>query len=178
MLEQILESPFGCKEIKPVNPKGNKPWIFIGRTDAEAPILWPSNAKSWLIVKDPDVGKDRRQEEKGMTEDEIVRWHYWLSGHEFEQVLGDGEGQRSLACCSSWGHNESDTTERLKETTKLSAFSAVNTYMYMATHSSVLAWIIPGTGEPGGLLSMGSHRVRHDWGDLAAAYLKDKHFTK
>ena len=75
--------------------------------------------------------------------------------------LGDGEGQRSLACCSSWGHNESDTTERLKETTKLSAFSAVNTYMYMATHSSVLAWIIPVTGEPGGLLSMGSHRVGH-----------------
>ena len=88
------------KEIKPVNPKGNKPWIFIGRTDAEveAPILWPPDAKSWPIGKDPDAGKDWRQEERGMTEDEMVGWHHGLNGHEFAQTLGDGEGQGSLVC--------------------------------------------------------------------------------
>ena len=99
VLEKTLESPLDCKEIKPVNPKGNQPWIFIGRTDAEAaaPILWPLDAKSQLIGKDPDVGKDWRQEEK---ENEMVGWHHWLNGHEFDQAPGDGEGQRGLACCS------------------------------------------------------------------------------
>ena len=93
------------KKIKPVNPKGNPPWIFIERTDAEAeaPILWPPDVKSWLIRKDPDAGKDWRQEEKGTTENEMVGWHHWLSGHEFEQTLGDGEVQGSLACCGPWG---------------------------------------------------------------------------
>ena len=83
-----------CKEIQPVNPKGNQPWIFIGRTDAEAetPILRPPDAKNWLIRKDPDAGKGLRQKEKGMTEDEMVGWHHWLNGHEFEQAPGDGEG--------------------------------------------------------------------------------------
>ena len=86
MLEKILESPLDHKEIKPVNPKGNQPWIFIGRTDAEAetPILWPPDVKNWLIWKDPDAGKDWRWEEKGTTEDEVVGWHPWLNGHEFE----------------------------------------------------------------------------------------------
>ena len=100
-------------KIKPVNPKGKQPWIFIGRTDAEAetPILWPPDAKSWFIGKDPDVGKDWRQEEKGVTEDERVGWHHWLNGHEFEQTLGDNDGQESLVCCSSRGHKESDMTE-------------------------------------------------------------------
>ena len=95
----------------PVSPKGDQPWIFIGRTDAEAeaPILWPPDVKSWLIGKDPDVGKDWRQE-KGMTEDEIVGWHHRLTGHEFEQALGDGEGQGGLVCCSPWGHKELDMT--------------------------------------------------------------------
>ena len=85
VLEKTLESPLDCKEIKPVNPKGNQPWVFIGRTDgeAEAPILWPPDAKNWLIWKDPDAGKDWRQEEKGMREDEMVVWHHWLNGHEF-----------------------------------------------------------------------------------------------
>ena len=103
-----------CK-IKPINPKGKKPWIFIGRTDAEAeaPVLWPPDVKSWLIGKDPDAGKDRRQVEKGMTEDEMVGWHHWLSGHEFEQTLGDGEGQGSLECCSPWCCKDSDMTELL-----------------------------------------------------------------
>ena len=90
---------------RPVSPKRNQPWKFIGRTDAEAetPILWPPNVKNWLIWKDPDAGKDWRQKEKVMTEDEMVGWHHWLNGHEFEQTLGDGEGQGSLECCSPWG---------------------------------------------------------------------------
>ena len=86
VLEKTLESPLDCKEIKPVHPKGDQSWVFIGRTDAEAetPIIWPPDVKSWLIGKDPDAGKDWRQEEKGMTEDEMVGWHHWLNGHEFE----------------------------------------------------------------------------------------------
>ena len=112
---RLLKSPLGCKEIKPVNPKGNQFWIFIGRTDAEAeaPILWPPHEKSWLIGKDPDAGKDWRQEEKGVTEIETVGWHHRLNGHQFEQALEDGERQGSLACCIPWSHKELDTTERL-----------------------------------------------------------------
>ena len=115
VLEKTLESPLDCKEIKPVHPKGNQSWIFIGRTDAEAetPILWPPNVKNWLIGKDPDAGKDWRQEEKGMTEDEIVGRHHRHYGHEFEQALGIGDGQGCLVCCSPWGHKESDMTEQL-----------------------------------------------------------------
>ena len=115
ILEKTLESSLGYKEIKPVNPKGNQSWIFIGRTDAEveAPIPWPPDAKSQLVKKDPDAGKDWRQEEKGSTEDEMVGWHHQLNGHEFVQTLGDAEGQVSLACCSPCGHKESDTIERL-----------------------------------------------------------------
>ena len=118
MLEKIFESPLGCKEIKPVNPKGNQPWIFTGRTDSEVktPILWPPDEKKWLNGKDPDSGKDWRQEEKGMTEDEMVGWHHLLNGHEFEQAPGVGERQGSLAWCSPWGHKESDTTEQMKWT--------------------------------------------------------------
>ena len=112
MLEETLESPFSCKEIKLINPKGNQFWIFIGGDDAEAetPVLWPPAVKNKLIGKDPDARKDWR-EEKEKTEDEIVGWYHWLSGHEFEQALGDGEGQGNLACCSPWGPKESDTTE-------------------------------------------------------------------
>ena len=95
VLEKILESPLDCKELKPVNPKRNQPWIFIGRTDAEAEasILWPPDEKIQLIEKDSDAGKDWRQEGKGTTEDKMVEWHHWLNGHEFEQALGDSEGQ-------------------------------------------------------------------------------------
>ena len=101
-----------CKEIKPVNPKGNQPWIFIGRTDAqaEAPALWPPDEKSLLIRKDPDAGKDQGQEEMWVAEDEMIGWHHRLGGREFEQSLGDGEGQGSLVCRSPQGHKESDTT--------------------------------------------------------------------
>ena len=104
-----------CK-IKPVNPKGNQFWIFTGRTDAEAEasIPWPPDVKSQLIGKDPDAGKDWGQEEKGMTEDEMVGWNHWLfNGHEFEQALGDGEGQGSLVYCSPRGCKELDTTDQL-----------------------------------------------------------------
>ena len=101
-----------CKEIKPVNPKGNQSWIFIRRTDANTPILWPPDAKIWLIGKDPDAGKDWRQE-KGMTEDEMVGWHHRFNGHEFEQAPRVGDGQGSLGCCSPWGCKELDVTERL-----------------------------------------------------------------
>ena len=105
VLEKTLESPLDCKEIQPVSPKGNQSWIYIGRTDAEAesPILWLSDVKNIFIRKDPDAGKEWRQEEKGTTEDEMVGWHHWLDGHEFEQALGVGDGQGSLACYSPWG---------------------------------------------------------------------------
>ena len=103
VLEKTLESPLVYKEIKLVNPKGSQPRKFIGRTDAEVPILWPLEINSWLIGKGPNAGKDWRQEEKGMTEDEMVGWHHWLNGHEFEQTLGHTEGQVSLACSSPWG---------------------------------------------------------------------------
>ena len=111
MLEKTLESSLDSKEIKLVNPKGNQPWIFIGRTDAEAPILWPPDMKSPLTGKDPNAGKDWRQEVKGATEDDMVGWHYWLNVHEFEQSPGGGEGQGKLVCCSPWGHKKSDTTK-------------------------------------------------------------------
>ena len=112
VLEKTLESPLDCKETA-VNPKGNQSWIFIGRTDAEAeaPILWPPDAKNWLIRKDPNSGKDWRQEKKGTIEDEMVGWHHWLDGHEFEQPLGVGDGQGILLCCK-----ESDMTKQLNWT--------------------------------------------------------------
>ena len=119
VLEKTLESPLNSKEIKPVNPKGNHSWIFIGRTDAEAktPLLWSLDVKNWLFGKDPDARKDLRQQEKGMSEDEMVGWHHQLNSHEFEQTLGDTEGQGRLVCFSPWGCKETDTTERFNNTT-------------------------------------------------------------
>ena len=116
--EKTLKNLLDSKAIQLVNPKGNHSWIFIGRTDAEAeaPVLWPPDVKNWLIGKDPDAGKDWRQEEKGMTEDEMVEWHHWLDRHEFEQAPGVANRQGSLVCCSPWGHEESDTTEQLNWT--------------------------------------------------------------
>ena len=118
VLEKTLESPLECKEIQPVHPKGNQSWIFIGRTDAEAetPILWSPDVKNWLLGKDPDARKDWRWEEKGTPEDEMVGRHHWLSGREFEQALGVGDGQGNLTCCSPWGLKESYMTEQLKWT--------------------------------------------------------------
>ena len=118
VLEKTLEIPLDCREIKLVHAKRNQSLIFIGMTDAEAEalVLWPPDAKSWLIRKDPDAGKDRRQEEKGTTENEMVGWHHRLNGHEFEHPPGVGDGERSLECCSPSGHQESDTTEWLNWT--------------------------------------------------------------
>ena len=123
--EKTLESPLDCKEIKPVNSKGNQPWIFIGRTDAEAetPILWPPDVKNWIIGNDPDGRKYWRQK-KGSTEDEMIVCHYRLDGHEFEQAPGVDDGQGGLVCCSPWGHKELDTTERLNWTELKSLTSA------------------------------------------------------
>ena len=113
VLEKTRNSPWDSKEPKPVHPKGNQSWIFTGRADAEAPILWPPDAKNGLTGKDPGAGQDWRQEEKGTTENEVVEWHHRLDGHEFEQALGVGEGQGSLVCCSPGGCEELDMTERL-----------------------------------------------------------------
>ena len=149
----IYHPLFINKEIKPVHPKGNQSWIFIGTTDAEAPVFWPPDANNWCIGKDPDAGKDWRQEEKGKTEDEMVGWHHQPNRHEFEQAPGVGDGEGSIACCSPWGHKELDTTEQL------------NWYMEYGNIPWRRAWeptpvFFPGespwTEEPGRLQSMGS----------------------
>ena len=118
VLEKTLKSPLNCKEIQSVHPKGDQSWVFIGRTnvEAETPILWPPDAKSWLIGKDPDAGKDSGQEKKGTTEDEMAGWHHQLNGHGCGWIWGVGDGQGGLACCGSWGRKESDTTEQLNWT--------------------------------------------------------------
>ena len=115
---RLLRLSWTARKSSPVNPKGNQPWIFIGRTDAEveAPILWSPDTKNWLIRKDPDAGKDWRQEEKGTTEDEMIGWHHWLNGDEFEQALEVGDEHRSVVCCSPWGRKESDRTEQVNLT--------------------------------------------------------------
>ena len=157
VLEKTLESPLDCKEIQPVHPKGDHPWVFFGRSDAEAetPVLWPPHANSWLIGRDSDAGKDWGQEEKGTTEDEMAGWHHRLDGREFEwtpKLVMDREAWRAAihGVAKSW--------------TWLSDWTELNW-----THSSVLAWRIPGTADPGGLPSMGLHRVGHNWSNLAAA---------
>ena len=124
VLEKILKSLLDCKEIQPVYPKGNQSWVFLRRTyaETEVPILWPPDAKSWLIRKDPDAGKASRQEEKGRTEDEMVGWHHQLNEHEFEQALGVGDGQGGLGCCRLWGLRHDWATEQQQLTAKFSFF--------------------------------------------------------
>ena len=138
LLEKTLESPLNCKEIKPVSAKGNQSWIFTGRTDAETetPILWPPDAKNWLIGKYPDAGKDWRQEEKRSTEDEMDGWHHWLDGQQFEQPPGVGDGLGSLACCSPWGHKELDTTEQLNSLIGLVLDNRTGTHRTKVTSTS------------------------------------------
>ena len=127
---RLLRVPWTARRSNQSNPKRNQSWIFIGRTDAEAegPILWPPDAKNWLIRKDPDAGKDWRQEEKGMAEDEMVGWQHWLDGHEFEQASGDGEGQGSLVCYSPRGHKEPDVTEWLNNNKKIISLTLLKTH--------------------------------------------------
>ena len=134
MLEKILESPLDCKEIQPVHPKGNQSWIFIGRTDAEAetPILWPSDVKNGLIGKDPDAGTDWEQEEKGMTEDEMVGWHHWLNGCEFEQALGVGD-DRDAWCAAVLGVSKSRT--------RLSDWTELKNWFIVGDFSNRYSWI-------------------------------------
>ena len=126
VLEKTLESSLDCKEIQPAHSEGDQPWDFFGRNDAKAetPVLWPPHAKSWLIGKDSGPGRDWVQEEKGMTEDEMVRRHHWLNGCESEWTPGVGDGQGGLACCDSWGRKELDTTERLNWTELSSIWEA------------------------------------------------------
>ena len=118
VLEKIFERPLDSKEFKPVNPKGNQSWIFTGRMNTEAPILWPPDVRSQFTGKDPDPGKDWWQEEKGATEDEMIGWHHQFNEHKFEQTPGDRKGQGSLVYCSSWGHKELDMNEQLKNNKK------------------------------------------------------------
>ena len=127
VLEKTLESPLDYKKIPLVHPRGNQSWVFIGRTDVEAetPILWPPDAKSWLFWKDSDAGKHWGQEEKGMTEGEMAGWHHQLDGQLFGWTLGVGDGHGGLACWGSWGSKESDTTERLNWTELCSSISRV-----------------------------------------------------
>ena len=158
---------------QPVHSEGDQSWDFFGRKDAKAetPVLWPPHAKSWLIGKDPDAGRDWGQEEKGTTEDEMAGWHHWLDGNEFEWTLGVGDGQGGLACCSSWGCKKSDTTERMNWTelvvqmvknlpavhqTQVRSLGQEDTLEKgMATCCSILAWRIPWTEEPDGPQLMG-----------------------
>ena len=194
LLEKTLESPLDCKEIKSVNPKGNQPWVFIGRTDAEALIFWPPDVKNWLTGKDPDAGQDWRQEKKEKTEDEMAGWHDQVNGHEFEQTLGVGDGQGSLVCSSLWGCTESDMMERLNwaelncprdrgawratvhgVTNSWTQLSTHNSLIIlanyqekaMATHSSTLAWKIPWTEEP---------HMRSPWGSEKSDMTERLHF--
>ena len=143
VLEKTLESPLDSKEFQPVHPKGNQSWILIGRTYAksEAPILWLPDGKNWLTGKDPDAGQDWRQEEKGMTEDEMVGWHHWLNGHEFQQALGAGDEQGSLACCSTWGHKVLDTTEQMNWTECQLVSEIVLSYVG-ASLSFLFCWVL------------------------------------
>ena len=136
MLEKTLESPLDRKEIQPVHSERDQPWEFFGRNDAKAetPVLWPPHAKSWLIGRDFDAGRDWGQEEKGTTEDEMAGWHHWLAGCESEWTLGVGDGQGGLACCDSWGRKESDTTERLNWT-ELNVTPAIERFLSSLLYS-------------------------------------------
>ena len=142
MLGKTLASPLDCKEIQSVHPKGDQSWVFIVKTDPEAeiPKLWPPDAKSWLIGKDSDAGRDWFQEEKGTTEDEMAGCHHQLNGHEFEWTLGAGDGQGGLACCDSWGCKVSDMTEQLNwtDTSKICLFSFLKCTVYWKCDSNIL----------------------------------------
>ena len=135
VLEKTPESLLDCKEIQPVHSEGDQPWDFFERNDAKAetPVLWPPHAKSWVIGKDSDAGRDWGQEETGMTEDEMAGWHYWLNGRESQWTPGVGDGQGGLACCNSWGRKESDTNEWLNWTLFLyvDALSTVKKITFM-----------------------------------------------
>ena len=139
-----LESPLNCKEIQPVHSEGDQPWDFFGRNDVKAEnlVLWPPHAKSWLIGKDSDAGRDWGQEENGTTEDEMAGWHHWLNGLESEWTPGVGDGQEGLLCCDSWSRKESDKTEQLNWT----ELNGMFTYMNRLTMQEIRG-SIPGSGS-------------------------------
>ena len=139
VLEKTLESPLDCKEIQPVHSEGDQPWVFFGRNDAKAdtPVLWPPHVKSWLIGKDSDAGKDWGQEEKGTTKVEMAGWHHGLGGRESEWTPGVADEQGGLACCDSWGHKESDTSEQLNWTDR---FIFINTHTYIPLELYAVLW--------------------------------------
>ena len=145
VLEKILVSSLNCKEIQPVDRKGNQSWMFIGKTDAEAeaPVFWPPDVKNRLLRKDPDAGKDWKKEEKGTTEDKMVGWHHQLNGHEFEQALGVGDGQGGLACCSPQGGKELDMTERLNWTELSKNITLASPLLSPTSSKPCLYWFIP-----------------------------------
>ena len=187
------ESPLDSKEIKPVNPKGDQSWIFIGRTDAEVPMLWPPDAKRQPFGKDPDARKDWGPEEKGVTEDEMVGWLHWLNGHEFEQTPGDSEGLGSLACCSPWSQRVRHDLATAQQPAAPTNSPKIPNHQierqrpwcweglgaggegddrgwdgWMASLTRwTWVWVDSGswwwTGRPGMLRFMGSQRVGHDW---------------
>ena len=140
VLEKTLESPLGCKEIQLVHPKGDQSWMFIGRTDVEAetPIIWPPHAKSWLIGKDPDAGKDWGQVEKGTTEDEMVGWHHRLKGHGFGWTPGVGDGQGGLAC---WSHEVAKSRTRLSDWTELKVRNSVGIFYFLCLFPETELWL-------------------------------------
>ena len=185
VLEKTLENPLNLKEIQPVHAKGDQSWVFIGGTDVEAetPILWPPDMKSWLIWEDPDAGKDWGQEEKRMTEDEMVGWHHQLNGQGFGWTSGVGDGQRGLVCWSSWGCKESDMTERMNWNWKLNwCWERLRAGgegedrgwdFWMASPTQwTWVWVNPGswwwTGRPGVLRFMGSQSqiLLSNWTEL------------
>ena len=148
ILEKTLESPLDCKNTQPVHPKGDQSWVLIGKTDAEAeaPILWPPHAKSWLIGKDPNAGKDWRWEEKGTAEDEMVGWHHLTGWMWLEQAPGVGDGQGGLACCSPWSHKELDTIEQLKWTDNGPYLAEYCVYFSThCLHLLLLSWLQSGS---------------------------------
>ena len=163
VLEKTLESPLDCKEIQPVHPKGNQSWVFIGRTDveAEAPIFWPPDVKNWFTGKDPDAGKDWRREEKGMTEDEMVGWHHWLNGHEFEQTSGDSEGQGSPAAV----HGVVKSRARLSNWTELSSLFKCRSLLNPQDHFRRLGAMR--------LVSLGPFHVGRNWGSEGKLFTQD-----
>ena len=148
---QILSSFYRWRSWDPEVSLQRQPWIFIGRTDAEAPTLWPPDVKIQLIGKDPDAGKGWGQEEKGTTEDEMIGWHHWLNGHECGQTLGDSEGQGSLTCWASWGSKESDTTEWTTMTTHVSEKKVLGSEPRRSGSRAEMQWdIIQRLGAGGG----------------------------
>ena len=164
VLEKTLQNPLDCKEIQPVHPKGNQSWIFTGRTnaDAKASIFWPPDAKSQLTGKDPDARRDWRREEKGTTEDEIVGWHLWFYGPEFD-APADGEGQGGLACCRPWGHRESDRTERLKEDSKAWSRPKSRHFPHWSGH---LRPSVNTSSQTGSLDPLRTVKIRQSWQGL------------